>query len=288
MKTSIILAAIFSWISINCYASVEHPFRYKQVKGRFKINPYEYRKYVRPQLLNILREFNQFLSLIDPHFKHILTLKTKIVDTNRNIGLWNKSCLNEFSDDCLEKLKFIHLELGRLEKSILTGQRKYSLATNSGNSHSLEQMTRNLSLVKSLDQLGNLVYLANHQVELIMSEYISYHVPNVDSNLQLQQTMGKVLIQWEIMLVDFTPDHLREGVQGVYSNFFREISRIILTKNDLKYFGAQLENLNFSWNNFHRTIAKEKYLTPNKLTGVIGTIHTRWNMILKVLLKRIR
>jgi len=246
-----------------------------------------FRRYVRPQVKNIVTEYYHLLKKINPLQGQVIRIKNRIREVKYQWDELSGKCLKE-KKDCTGDLELIYKRFRLLEKDILIFE-KESLVfkTKDSFAKTTYKLDRLLNLKKNLNELSTINYENLHIIEELL---IGHNTPMLDISdgnyKSMKANLAKILITSELM-ISGQMDHNNKNVfYFLFASFIKPLEQQIMRDRNKKFFLQRLGELNIAWNTFHMKMVKGHNKLPKNLRQIIIVMHNRWNSLLKLLLKR--
>lgn len=257
-----------------------YPYYYFD-KKKIKTSKSNFKRYVRPQINNIIKEYYHILTKIEPLQGELISIKKQIQTLNRDWPLLSDIC-SEDIDKCKVKLKRFYLLSRRLDSNILKIQKsKFSFLTEKKDKS--KELDNILRLSKHLDEISLLSYKNLHFLEEVR---VNSDPEGLKHKLtKYSQTLHLMLLSSEMTITILLDNYFGPLFESVWAGYIKKIESHVLIERNQDYLLSKLEHLNTSWNAFHMKIVRGNISLPKKLTNVVVLMHNRWNSILKLYLK---
>jgi hypothetical protein len=254
---------------------------YNLKKEDLTVSKESFKRYVRPQIRNIIQEYYHILKKLNPAHTPLIEIKKIALDLVFDWYDWRKEC-NQVSENCNLKLSSFYLKVTTLEKKILKVSNK-PLFDLKQKSHA--DIDSNLSLLYNLNTMYHFTYKILHYLEelLIISnvDFYTYSSPKEKFN----QLLRGLLTQSEMSITSQLDKKYQGEFEALRISYIKPLEENVLLQNDSKYLENHFGKLNLSWNSFHMHVAKGSKIIPTSAQKIVTIMHRRWNSILKILLK---
>lgn len=274
------------FVILPCLYVVGSLARSVKVNNKFQrkkeINEYLYRRYIRPQLRSMLRDYFSLLNNLNPFYFHVKDIHESLNYFGDNFKNLYDSVLAGDDDDKLNA--FFETSFSYID--ILQG-------------HILEALSiKDYLINKKREKLIlNYLYVYPYLVEVSQKIiHVNYRLFDVyvvgrEKSLfkksfwdELEKEIWEMQLLFEKVIFLSLSREFENDFIMVWSSFFRIIQRKILPENNTDILLINLDKMNFTWNNFNKDMSKGGKLKSNRDLLTIGTIHNRWNSILKLIL----
>jgi hypothetical protein len=247
-----------------------------------QINQAVFLRYIRPQLLSIVKEYFHILNKIDPSQENLIELWYSIQELNDLWVKWKLECPVSSEEVCRETLKSIYKESRKLDLATLDFQKNHlGFKGRSG-----DYLDNSIKLSNSLDNIHNMNYKVMHIVEEAMLIRSTPYKSQALLNESLTSLLHEMLINSELIMSSLLEKDFRPIFDLVWTSFIKRLQRQILHKNDKDFLLDHLGDLNLAWNTFHMKVSKSDLRLPKTQLKIVNIMHNRWNSVLKVMLRK--
>lgn len=245
------------------------------------MKPAVFRRYIRPQLRSIVREYFHILKKLDPYQENLINLWSNVQKLNDLWVKWKLECPVATDDVCKSTLKEIYIESRKLDLLTLDFQRN-NLGFKKKSNDSIDNV---IKLSTSLDNIHNMNYKVLHIVEEAMMIRGTPYKSNALLNESLTSLLHEMLVNSELIMSSLLEKQFRPVFDLVWTSFIKKIDRNILFKGNEDFLVTHLGDLNMAWNTFHMKVSKSDLRLPKSQLQIVTIMHNRWNSVLKVLLR---
>jgi hypothetical protein len=257
-----------------------------------KLSQASLNRYIVPNAKTIVKYYYSILVQIHDINKPLLKLKDYSRQLVTSLKKFEQSC-PLMNKQCHERLKRIYRLSRNIDQTVLSIQKRdMSLIMNKNAEDFLEQNKIKkkshsfyLKLMGIIDHIGNTNYKLMHYLEeyrlTANTRYSTYfRKKNVITNLSYE-----ILTNTKMAMTTMLDKKIRPDFEAVWLQFIDLLEVNIIEGRDRKFLINRLEDLNMSWNTFHMKMTKGNYKIPKSMTKTIRSMHTYWNLILKVILR---
>lgn len=261
-------------------ARADYPYFFFK-PGQIDISKDQYRRYIRPQLVNIVNEYYSLLKKLEPKTSDAIELKEKVLSLSK---LWQSytrtRCPGE--SDCKEKRENVAQAARNIDKLILRIQSKSISAEGPGNEAHLDS---EINLTRSIDQISLQIYRLNHLIEenQLFEETPFAHFNH--SKRDIGETVTMLKISTEILVTQKLSPIFKKDFDKLWNGYIVVLEQEILDADGPEVLLRHMGSLNLSWNTFHMKMTKGNDYFPKTLISHINIMHNRWNSFLKIALR---
>lgn len=221
----------------------------------FNFNHVQYRQYVVPQVKALISNYKKILFFLSPK----LEAESKIIDEFDNFISYKPSFIqkckaNIKSPECKEEAKKIFSALEKMKE------------------------TQRISIKDPLEAFDKKL-----QLLFFKQEVIKDYKPNI---YEFQKDIEELYFSYHLDLISTVPESIRTEVHGLWINFIYPLTFELKDESAESFFKENTTILNRAWNLFHVQISKRDLKVEQKDLNFVAIMHSRWNQILKVILKR--
>ena len=232
---------LFSFYS--SFGATSHHYHYERPLAP---GDYAFRRFITPQLKQIIREFYQLLQKLNPIQRELLAMREKI-----------EQLVSAKEEERIDQLywQLDHLILS-LESQKITFTKKMSS----------EEIDNYLLCLGNLEKIARIGHQLLYDRKMPLANPICFFGGD------------------NIILLSIGEER-RSLFDFIWVGFFSPIKKFIIEKEDKAYLMNNLEELNTAWNSFNMKLAKGQKQYPKSIGPIISMIHSRWNSVLKVILR---
>jgi len=237
------------------------------------ITNFEYRRYVKPQLKNIVNDYKTLLISITPILKPLdKSFKIKM-NLYKIESKTPKECYKREGENCKKIFDDLSVDLNKLTTIISnfvdgSRQKEVSISDQLKSQHTKEILK--LQLIQLRDHL--------HQIKLELKFNLS---PTISTRL-LKEYILKTIIKLDDYYLSLSDHRFRESLQDYHSSFIVPVTKHILLHDNRKVFIQNINEFNIRINALAMRMTKLNLPISNQAKTLIKIIHHRWNNILKV------
>ena len=255
-------------------------------KNKLKINRDSFFRYIKPQAKNIVQDYFYVLKNMGEHHQELISFRHEINQLKVNWNKVNITCPTILTKDCFVGLKKLYTRSKKLDKMLISFEYKRSRNKDDPEKdlygHQLDSI---LVLNSIIFELSNMTYTLNHYLEeliiLTKTPYAIYH----NAREKIPPLLHQLLLKSEMAMTYTIDSQFREEFDAVWTHFIKNIEQQITFRSNSKYLLNRLAELNLAWNSFHMKVAKGNVKLDKKLLKMVQTMHSRWNSILKIVLR---
>lgn len=243
------------------------------------LTPYEFQRYVRPQLKSILQDYKSLILALNPDSNY---LKEDIKTFRSLISMASKihlSCNNFSSPECFEQLSTLHrkhLELYQVQEK--------NLNKNSPLRRSNSEVDTQLQNWKLQEELRQHILNSFFKLDLAVLEYQLKEKVTLSPS-EVLNSLEKSYIMFNILLLNNIKMEFKDSLHAFWLSFIRPVYKHVLIQNNQDYFQRNITEINFRLNEINAYLTKRAAGVPKQAVTMIKIIHNRWNNILKVTLR---
>jgi hypothetical protein len=273
----IILLLFFFLLSSNSFS-----YSFFKIKpSDIKLTPESFRRYAKPQLRSIIKEYFHVIRKISPETESLISLRRDIYSISKITNNFIKNCSRHQENeevDCSRKIQELSSSLKKYEKNLYTKFEEFSI------SHG--EIEDKLGYQTLLRNLIRLLAGANHHFEefrILSATDFEKYASNIDDvSRSIQGSVSVINLNINILM----PSKLKNEFEKIWSSFILPIEEKVLIANNRKFLTSHLERLNIDWNSFNKNMTKGNYnISMNKIK-VTKIMHNRWNAVLKLILRK--
>ena len=258
------------WFCLFFTSALCAPFSYDG-KSQLHFTHSDFKRYVRPQLKKIKRDFFSLLNHFNPLYPHILRGREALDSLLSYRQALLEQC-QKTPNNCRDTLQQLHRELINFELLLVELEHKslsQKLMAKIPTRSTLwmkKYFALHLEVVKITGSVRAALWL--HSTDPTPSD----HLPLLLHSLQSHST--------GFLFGLLEKDHQKLFSQ-VYHSFLSPIDKYVLGRNSKQYLTTNIEQLNFSWNDFHMKLAKTNRQFPQPVLSTAEQIHRRWTAVLR-------
>lgn len=240
----------------------------------------QFRRYVIPQLKSMANEYYLLIKKIEPLSSEIIDIKRTYSSLSDQWTVWKSRCLGG-GDNCNNLLHQVYKEFKGIEKHI------------SAFSGVLPQLdTKRPAMVDTVlsmhSEFNELVLLDTKILraleEMLITMDTPYWTPGPLAN-EIDLALHRANLISSMNFTRMIPKEIADDFEFVWNSFINPIEKRVIQTNDDTFLMKRLETFNNNWNAFHMKIAKSNKDVDRGLIQIVETMHTRWNNVLKVIMK---
>lgn len=222
----------------------------------FRFNHLQYIRYVKPQVKNLLSSYQKILlSLSNKKLESEKTNLSNIYDFIKMKDPLFKSCKIDIkSESCHQEINKCLRVLTKLQETSIKSSKKSFL-----------QFSKKLEMILFKQKI-----LKDYKVDLY----------------GIQKEMSDIYLSYNLKLIDYIPEFFRPEFHGLWTNFIYPLTFELKDDSAENFFIKNTTILNRAWNLFHVRISKRGFKVEKKNLTFISLMHSRWNQVLKIVLKR--
>lgn len=246
------------------------------------LTPYEFQRYVRPQLKSILQDYKTLILALNQdssYLKEDIKTFRDLISMASQIHL---RCKNFSSSECFEQLNTLHskhLQLYKGQENNLSKPPNEKRLSNT----EIDIQLQSWKLQEDLRQhiLNTFFKLDMAVLEYELKEKVSLTPAEVLNSLK------NSYIMFNILLLNNINAEFKDSLHAFWLSFIRPIYQHVLIQNNQDYFQRNITELNFRVNELNAYLTKRVKGVPRQAVTMIKIIHNRWNNILKVTLRHL-
>ena len=241
-----------------------------------------FRRYIIPQLKNILRDYERLLVKIDSSHKDLIAIQKK---GDELLRAWKKtgfSCRNQFSRECIQGYRKTYT-LGR--KVDLLGLNSWTKQTNVRSFDKRVGEGRRMALFIDVGEILRANYLMLHYLEE------GWLFGDIEQNLhsklirKIEPLIKDIRFFSNNAMTGFLSEQEKKMFDFVWYKFFSPLNTYVINERDKEYLLRHLEDLNIAWHTFHMRMTKGVRKYPSHIEIMFTIMSKRWNSILKIILQ---
>ncbi len=261
-------------------AGADYPYFFFK-SGQIQITNDQYKRYIRPQLVNIVNEYYTLLKKLEPKTTDAIELKDKVLSLSKSWQVYARTrCPGE--SDCESKREKVAEAARVIDKLILRIQSKTIAAPGVVDEAYLDS---EINLTRSIDQLSLQIYRLNHLIEenQLFEETPFAHFNH--SKRDIGETVNMLKISTEILVTQKLSPIFKKDFDKLWNGYIVVLEQEVLDAQGPEALIRHMGTLNISWNTFHMKMTKGNDLFPKALISHINIMHNRWNSFLKIALR---
>ena len=268
---------LFLLITYSFSSKANYPFL-NFSKNNIKLSKYNFQRYIKPQVKQIINEFFFLLKKQHPIHQHLIALND---NTSLILKQWNlliPKCQSFYhKEDCKHQLKLIYTKIKNIENRIFKLYANQSIAKRN------TQTDNYLLFLTHLTTLSNSFYFMSQQIEIeiISSDHSSL---SIKDESDISSELNKVKRITNQLITIFVQQSMNKHFSELWNEFIYVLKHNVLKTNSKNYLIDRLGELNSSWNVFHMNLLKSNISASRHMTNSILIMHNRWNNILKIIL----
>ena len=270
-----IVLVLTAFTSLSCLAApVAPPFDYSG-KRQLKLSDAAFRSFVHPQLKRINKDFFKIFSYFDAPYPTMLKghkMFSAIIKSEPKMA-----------DDCPSRIKKCREHRTTLYKNLLRFE-VFLTELQSGPDYK--------KFMKEKQALSSQWHEKTHQLQselLRFSQGMKLHAPlpspQKKNQKKTQELFRSLRRSYQSFFFSPLSENNKKIFTSVYHSFISPLSKYVTAKKSKKYFLSRIEEFNFSWNEFHMSMAKNDRVFPTKARSRAKQIHRRWVYILKTAMR---
>ena len=236
-----------------------------------------FRRYVIPQLKNMLRDYERLLQKLEPQHEGLIFIRRRAVELAQAWERMGNDCGEHFFIECRTKYREIYA-LGRsVDQLILRFQHeKISFET--------AKVDEMMTLSVEFGELQRSVVQILHYLEKGMIFGGSGQYNHRYFSVKINPLVKDLKFFSNTVMTGFLSKEDKKLFDFVWDNFFLQLEYYVVNKGDREYLLRHLEELNISWHTFHMKMTKGFRKYPKSVDVVCSILNKRWNSILKIIL----
>ncbi len=261
-------------------AGADYPYFFFK-PGQIDISKDQYRRYIRPQLVNIVNEYYSLLKKLEPKTSDAIELKEKVLSLSKQWQSYARTrCPGE--SDCEQKREKVAQVARDIDKLILRIQSR-PITTSGPNDEAY--LDSEINLTRSIDQISLQIYRLNHLIEenQLFEETPFAHFNH--SRRDIGETVTMLKISTEILVTQKLSPIFKKDFDKLWNGYIVVLEQEILDSDGPEALLRHMGSLNLSWNTFHMKMTKGNDDFPKALISHINIMHNRWNSFLKIALR---
>lgn len=242
-----------------------------------KLSDYEFKRYVRPQLISIKNDYHTLLSILNPelknikksfsHYQALIESVNKIKqylkqDNIASVKKELKTTLEEIND----LLKFTIKSPELLEKKFFSAE------------NLLSSQNRFFELRSELIDF-----------KLLVENIIAFQSADISPPISLYEIpliANKLYIKFNLYLINSTDNRFQKDFTSFWTEFIKPVTTEVIPYHNQRLFIARLNQFNIRLNMLHMILTKRNKVITKQTKTLLTIIQNRWNSILKVTLRR--
>jgi hypothetical protein len=236
---------------------------------RIKVSQRSFDIYIMPQLKTIVSDFYLALKKVSYLGPQVITLSNLIQRFDRSYTSYLKSCEKKPCAGKRDRLRNLGLKINHFFLKLEDRQFTYFKK-----GHDVD------SVVAFSRELARLSDLWHGLLNTIEGDLLDAHKQEVLSYLNLFH------LKRGILLTGSLEKEYQHNFYAVWNQFILKLEEDIIKKRDRSFLLKRLERLNISWNSFYMKVSRWKDFLDAQTRYDFKRMHQRWNLVLKVILKR--
>ena len=248
-------------------------FMSSYLRKDIEITNFEYSRYVKPHLKNIVQDYKTLLIGLNEKMRPLsdsFEVKYSLYKKEFEIP---KKCYSKQGKSCLPKFNEIQEELNKLNQNL-------SIPLDFA---AMKNLTIDEKIIAS--QLKQRLKLQIIKViDLLQTSHLklSFSSSKPLSTLHLKQGILKTINQLDLYLLALSDNRFRSDLQSYQSSFINPVLKYILIRDQKEVFVQNINEFNIRLNTIVMRITKFNFPVEKKVKTLSNIIHNRWNNILKV------
>ena len=283
MKSLVFLLLVFLPSLAESEYSAPPLTRYYHYDGKpIYLRKSSFRRYVIPQLKNMLKDYERLLKKIDPLHEKTIAIRRGGDELSQ---VWKKTrffCLNKFFKQCEKGYKKAYL-LGR--KIDLIGLDFWAKETPFYSSRKGVESGQMLGLYVDMGE----IFQANYWILHYLEEGIAFGGVRKNINRKLVKNIDPLIKDLNFFsnkaMTAFLSKKEKEMFDFVWDNFFSPLNNYVIKGKDKEHLLRHLEDLNIAWHTFHMKTTKGVRKYPSRTKVLFTVMSKRWSNVLKIILR---
>lgn len=246
-----------------------------------RIDASSFRRYVIPQLRSMVNEYYLLIKKVEPLSSDMIEVKKTYEKLSVRWDEWKSKCLTG-GEGCSKDLRTIYQEFVGVEENVgtLRGSLIHLDITRPASVDTVLTMYTDISELAVID-----TRLIHALEEMLITLDTPYWAPGALAR-DIDQALHRATLITGMAFTKLLPKEIAGDFEFVWQSFVNPVEKRVLRTNDDAFLMMRLEAFNNNWNAFHMKIAKSNKDVDRGVIQIVETMHTRWNNVLKVIMKR--
>lgn len=242
-----------------------------------KLNDFEFKRYVKPQLNSISQDFFSIYFILNPENKELKSFTKSLLKITSDLKVKHQYCYKKFEKSkCLKHLddliNFFEMNVKTIEESPnLFTKEHFSLEDNLIAQREFEKLYSHFH--STYIRILNYRFLAGS----IIPESFSMH--------KIQFELNQLYSYLMVYLIASSDQRFKIDFNSFWALFINPANQLVLAKNDKNLFISKLNKFNIQFNTLNMMLTKRNKPIPSQVSTLLKIMHNRWNNILKVTLR---
>lgn len=246
-----------------------------------RIDSSSFRRYVIPQLRSMVNEYYLLIKKVEPLSSDMIEVKKTYEKLSIRWDEWKSKCLTG-GESCSKDLRSIYKEFVGVEENVgtLRGSLIHLDISRPASVDTVLTMYTDISELAVID-----TRLIHALEEMLITLDTPYWAPGALAR-DIDQALHRATLITGMAFTKLLPKEISGDFEFVWQSFMNPVEKRVLRTNDDAFLMMRLEAYNNNWNAFHMKIAKSNKDVDRGVIQIVETMHTRWNNVLKVIMKR--
>jgi hemerythrin-like domain-containing protein len=255
-------------------------FTYGYALKDIDLSPFEFNRYVKPQLISITQDYQSLYLQLNPEMVKLKPLFNSYRELiQESISIRDNCMQKTFESECERGLGRMMKQLNR---AIMVSNQDISLV------HKIHYGPEQLMAMLAAQSIY-IIELNNLHVQVENLFFLKLAKMNLSFELKkLKSDIEKVYSFFYDYLLQAGDPRFGSEFSTFWNDFIKPVNLIILPKNSKEFFIQKINDLNQRLNFLNVILTKRNKPINKQAKTLVKTIHNRWNNILKVSLKRHR
>jgi len=261
---------------IFCFYLLVSQLAFSYTAGDINLNGSEYQRYVRPQLININQDFVTLVIQLNPELKESKSIFNYFKNLNEITEQLKDKCSHEQNDICISKIKQAIQIVGSISR----------LSLNSPTLTNKENFTAD-NLIESFQDFYKYKSKLN-DLNLTLENYLFFEQAKIHKlkNINdISTLIYEVENNFYVYINSSSDNRFKDEFLSFWNDVYRPLNYIISTELSKEAFVRRINDLNLRINILNVTLTKRHHNISKQAITILGTIHNRWNNVLKVTLR---
>ena len=243
-----------------------------------KLNSYTYRRYIRPQLRSMKKDFYYVVKRITYTSQDFINLRENSLNLNLAFDEAYEKCRRN-QKLCYEDLKDVMGRIQAIERNVKSLRDDFIKLPKK----QYDKVDGYIALLSNLDQIDSYNLQIQSYVQLLhLTDKTNFaiYAPRIDKYRSYVKQIYNLANDSFLYIL---PTELKPSFEQFIDNFLSHVEVYMIPQMNKDWFFDRLGDLNMQWNVFHMDLEKGQTGFPKEYVRNVKIMHRRWNSILKLM-----